>query len=52
MEFSDEPLMSNAEAVRGLRAAAIGEPVDADAIHEHLTTMALVYSGTGTPTSM
>ncbi|MGP3986947.1 hypothetical protein [Streptomyces sp. 3N207] len=44
MEFSDEPVLSNPEAVQGLHRAAAGEPVDADAIHEHLTAMGLVYS--------
>ncbi|MER7795322.1 hypothetical protein [Streptomyces sp. NPDC097640] len=43
-ELSDDPVMSNQEAVRGLRAAAAGEQVDADAIHEHLTTVGLSYS--------
>lgn len=43
-ELSDEPVMSNQDAVRGLRAAAAGEQVDADAIHEHLTTVGLCYS--------
>ncbi|MDX3233388.1 hypothetical protein [Streptomyces sp. ME19-01-6] len=43
-ELSDEPVMSNPEAVLGLRRAAAGEPVDADAIHEHLTTVGLAYS--------
>ncbi|MGY0061485.1 hypothetical protein ACWY4P_33945 [Streptomyces sp. LZ34] len=43
-ELSDEPVMSNPEAVLGLRRAAAGEPVDADAIHEHLTAVGLSYS--------
>ncbi|MFI6763961.1 hypothetical protein [Streptomyces sp. NPDC050355] len=44
LEFTDEPVLSNPEAVRGLRRAAAGETVDADAIHEHLTALGLAYS--------
>ncbi|MFJ9850083.1 hypothetical protein [Streptomyces sp. NPDC101150] len=43
-EFTDDPVLSTPEAVRGIRRAAAGEPVDADAIHDHLSLMALVYS--------
>ncbi|MFF1837166.1 hypothetical protein ACFVXE_23620 [Streptomyces sp. NPDC058231] len=43
-EVGDEPMLSPQEAVRGFRRAAAGEPVDADAIHDSLTTVGLVYS--------
>lgn len=43
-DFRDEPVLSTPEAVRGIRRAADGEPVDADAIYDHLAEMGLVYS--------
>ncbi|MFE0187361.1 hypothetical protein [Streptomyces sp. NPDC059008] len=43
-DFSDEPVLSNPEAVGGLRRAAAGETVDADAVHDHLTALGLAYS--------
>ncbi|QTZ95524.1 hypothetical protein [Streptomyces auratus] len=43
-ELSDDPAMSTPDAVRELRKAAAGEPVDMDAVHEQLTEVALCYS--------
>lgn len=43
-ELSDEPVLSTPAAVRGLRAAAAGEPTDVDAVHEQLTEVGLCYS--------
>ncbi|MBC6466527.1 hypothetical protein [Actinomadura alba] len=41
-DFCDEPALSTSEAVQGIRRAADGEPVDADAIYDHLTEMSVV----------
>ncbi|WP_413099610.1 hypothetical protein [Streptomyces sp. Inha503] len=43
-ELSDEPVLSTPDAVRGIREAATGEPVDLDAVHEQLTEVGLCYS--------
>ncbi|MFB8036759.1 hypothetical protein ACFC5Z_28240 [Streptomyces sp. NPDC056004] len=43
-ELSDCPLLSTPGAVRELRKAATGQPVDVDAIHERLTEVGLCYS--------
>ncbi|MFH8679645.1 hypothetical protein [Streptomyces lydicus] len=43
-ELSDDPVLSTPDAVRDLRKAAAGEPVDLDAVHEQLTDVGLCYS--------
>ncbi|UKY47426.1 hypothetical protein [Streptomyces inhibens] len=43
-ELSDEPVLSTADAVRGIHKAAAGEPTDVDAVHEQLTEVGLCYS--------
>ncbi len=43
-ELSDDPVLSTPDAVRDLRKAAAGEPVDVDAVHEQLTEVGLCYS--------
>ncbi|MDI2126024.1 hypothetical protein [Yinghuangia seranimata] len=43
-ELSDDPPLSTPDAVRELRKAAAGEPVDVDAVHERLTEVGLCYS--------
>ncbi|AGP59787.1 hypothetical protein [Streptomyces rapamycinicus] len=43
-ELSDEPVLSTPDAVRGIRKAAAGEPIDLDAVHEQLTEVGLCYS--------
>ncbi|MGW2749005.1 hypothetical protein [Streptomyces sp. NPDC001450] len=43
-ELSDNPVLSTPDAVRELRKAAAGEPVDMDAVHEQLTEVGLCYS--------
>ncbi|MFF4948512.1 hypothetical protein [Streptomyces chattanoogensis] len=43
-ELSDAPVLSTPDAVRDLRKAAAGEPVDLDAVHEQLTEVGLCYS--------
>ncbi|MFH9246491.1 hypothetical protein ACH4LK_13780 [Streptomyces lydicus] len=43
-ELSDDPVLSTSDAVRELRKAAAGEPVDIDAVHEQLTEVGLCYS--------
>lgn len=43
-ELSDEPVLSTADAVRGIRKAAAGESTDVDAVHEQLTEVGLCYS--------
>ncbi|WP_131738391.1 hypothetical protein [Actinomadura roseirufa] len=41
-ELTDEPMMSTPEAVRAIRRAAAGQPVDADAVHERLCLVGFV----------
>ncbi|MGW2254974.1 hypothetical protein ACWCXH_33045 [Kitasatospora sp. NPDC001660] len=43
-ELSDEPVLSIPDAVRGIRKAATGEPIDVDAVREQLTEVGLCYS--------
>ncbi|AOR30990.1 hypothetical protein BFF78_07960 [Streptomyces fodineus] len=43
-ELSDDPVLSTPDAVRDLRKAAAGEPVDVDAVHEQLTEVGLCCS--------
>ncbi|MGW3571825.1 hypothetical protein ACWDSL_49485 [Streptomyces sp. NPDC000941] len=43
-EFSDEPVLTPADVVRGLRQVAAGALADVDAVYEHLTAMGLYYS--------
>ncbi|WFB06314.1 hypothetical protein LRS74_04075 [Streptomyces sp. LX-29] len=43
-EISDEPALSSAGVVRALRAAAAGEPTDADALYEALIILGLAFS--------
>ncbi|MFD8330887.1 hypothetical protein [Streptomyces lydicus] len=43
-ELSDDPVLPTPDAVRELRKAAAGEPVDLDAVHEQLTEVGLCYS--------
>ncbi|MEU7740743.1 hypothetical protein [Nonomuraea sp. NPDC049158] len=43
-ELSDDPVLSTPDAVRDLRKAAAGEPVDVDAVYEQLTEVGLCYS--------
>ncbi|MGO4759733.1 hypothetical protein AB4212_65785, partial [Streptomyces sp. 2MCAF27] len=42
-EFSDEPVVTPADVVRGLRQVAVGELADVDAVYEQLTAMGLYY---------
>gem|GEM_PF-4381820 len=43
-EFDDEAEMETVDAVRRFRSIAAGEALDADAVHHHLTSYALVES--------
>ncbi|WP_171161935.1 hypothetical protein [Streptomyces sp. I05A-00742] len=43
-EYDDVPVPPSSGVVRALRRAAAGEPVDADAVHERLTAVALTCS--------